>query len=166
MDYLTTGLHKTDTLTWKTTLHLETKSIEFLRAVRNQIHTRDPQNARNPILESVWCHMATPNFTLINSLCYCFDLLELRSWSDAGQAYFVFLLSFWYCPPQKWSTFLNPTNLKSNIKSKQQQRLLIRVKLGVAMGHQTDSRIRFLGFWGSRGCAWFLTAIQLTLMSK
>ena len=72
------------------TLHLETKSIEFLRAVRNQIHTRDPQNARNPILESVWCHMATPNFTLINSLCCCFDLIFLLKFVG-----FTKVLHFW-----------------------------------------------------------------------
>ena len=89
--------------------------------------------------------MTTPNFTKINLTNSCCDLFELRSWSDVVESLLCFLFINLLLP-QNWSTVVSPPNIKSNKESKQQQRLLIRVKLGVAMGHQTDSRIGFLGF--------------------
>ena len=75
-------------------------------AVKNQAHPRDPQNAGNPILESVWCHMATPNFTLISSLCCCFDLTLLFKFSGLGA-----VLQF-------WGQYKDDSNNKGNIFSK------------------------------------------------
>ena len=88
-------------------------------AVKNQAHPRDPQNAGNQILESVWCHMATPNFTLINSLCCCFDLILLFKFVG-----FRKVLHFWgnikmiirkqSNLAQHPTNFLAPTNQNNN----------------------------------------------------
>ena len=133
--------------------------------MRNQIHSRDPYDMGNPNLRSAGTSMTTPNFTKINLTNSCCDLFELRSWSDVVETYFVFFLSFCYCP-KNWSTVVSPSNFKSNIKSKQQQRLLIRVKLRLAMGDQTELTIEFLAVRWSRGCAWFCTAILAVLITK
>ena len=43
-------------------------------AVQNQAHPLDHHTTGNPMVNSVWSPMAILNFTLINSLCCCFDL--------------------------------------------------------------------------------------------
>ena len=102
--------------------------------------------------------MATTNFTLINLVKACCDLVEVTSQSDSEKKTAFLLLSTLFCH-QIWGTFsIHPTS-KEVFKSKQQQRLLIRVKLRLAMGDQTELTIRFLAVWWSQGCACFCMAI-------
>ena len=127
-------------------------------AVQNQAHPQDPNDARNPILQSILCSMATRTWPWSHLLCCFCQLLLLLLFDGLGRV------------PQNLGTskkkekqasrmFVpSPSDLIFCLQTKQFLIRLIRVKLGVAMGHQTDSRIGFLGSWGSRVCAWFLTA--------
>ena len=119
----------------------------------------------NPNFESAGTSMTTTNFTKINLVKACCDLVEVTSQSDSEKKTAFLLLSTLFCY-QIWGTFsIRPTS-KAVFKSKQQQRLLIRVKLRMAMGDQTELTIGFLAARWSRGCAWFCTALSAALISK
>ena len=109
--------------------------------------------------------MATTNFTQINLVKACCDLVKVTSQSDLEMKTAFLLLSTLFCH-QIWGTFsIRPTS-KAVFKSKQQQRLLIRVKLRMAMGDQTELTIGFLALRWSRGFAWFCTALLAALIWK
>ena len=111
-------------------------------AVKNQAHPRDPQNPRNPILESVWCPMATPNFTLINSLCCCLDFFYFFMFGGLTT-----VLQFWGNNKliKRKQSKLSTTSDQLLSSNKLQQELvrLILVKLGVVMDVPADLKFGF-----------------------
>ena len=128
-----------------------------LKAVQNQIHTRDLWDLGISNFESAGTSMTTTNFTKINLVKACCDLVEVTSQSDSEKKTAFLLLSTLFCH-QIWGTFyIRPTS-KAVSKSKQQQRLLIRVKLGAAMGINSESRFRTAVPRWSRVCIWLFTA--------
>ena len=93
-----------------------------LKAVQNQIHTRDLWDLGIPNLGSAGTSMATTNFTLINLVKACCDLVEVTSQSDSEKKTAFLLLSTLFCH-QIWGTFyIRPTSKAvSNAGNKRQK---------------------------------------------
>ena len=105
------------------------KALNALHIILTSVSAEWPSKTKHTLVtlrtpgirlwESVWCHMATPNFTLINSLCCCFDLILLFKFVG-----FRKVLHFWgnikmiirkqSKLAQHPTNFLAPTNQNNN----------------------------------------------------